>query len=136
MGFLDGLDKSNLIDPEWACSATGRFNRLVHMDPEEEGLTGQSGVYVIWHGGVKPQWVYVGFTDDLAAAMHAAGDDEDIMDFEIRGGLFVTWALVRQSFQPGVVRFLTDVLKPKVENPETTGIAADPVPVCPPAYTA
>ena len=115
------------LDPEWVRNKRGKFHRLTHLDTTAEGLTGASGVYVIWHSGVKPGWVYVGRSDNLAAAIDAAVDDGDIMSYEINGGLFVTWSPVLKNMQNGVVRFLTDTMKPKLENPEAFDIKDGPV---------
>lgn len=132
MGALGS--SGDLMDPQWARTPTGRFHRFIHLDPEEQGLTKVTGVFVIWHGGVKPEWVYVAKAKDLAAAMHEVAKDEDVMYYEIRGGLFVTWSLVLPQHQDGVVRFLTDALKPVVENTAATGLKTKPIPVFPPAY--
>jgi hypothetical protein len=51
------------------------------------------------------------------------------MDFEASGGLFVTWSLIRDEMQAGVVRFLTDTLNPVLENPELPSRDPSPIPV-------
>ena len=119
------------MDPKWVRSAAGKFFRFSRLDPEAEGLSKLSGVYVIWHAGVKSGWVYVGRSKDLAGELHTLADNDEIMGYESRGGLFVTWATIRDEFQDGVVRFLTDSLDPKVENPGTKR-KADPIPVLSP----
>ncbi len=120
-------------DPRWVRSATGRFHRLVHLDPEAEGLKGVHGVYVVWHSGVKPMWVFIGKSKSLADTFHDLGDDQDIMSYEIHGGLFVTWAPIRDEFQDGVVRYLNLNLKPLVRNPALPGADVEPIAVMPPA---
>ena len=122
-------------DPRWTRTPGGNFHRMVHLDPEDEGLAGRSGVFVIWHGGVRPRWVYVGRSNDLAADLHGFGNNRDVMDYEVHGGLFVTWSLIRTEFQDGVVAFLTDTLDPAVENPEVPGEDVLPIPVVPPGAT-
>jgi hypothetical protein len=114
----------------------GKFHRLTLLDTTAEGLKGATGVYVIWHSGVKPGWVYVGRSDNLAAAIDAAVDDDDIMSYEINGGLFVTWSPVLRHMQDGVVRFLTNIIKPKIENPEALNIKDGPVKVLAPQRKA
>jgi hypothetical protein len=126
--------RDGLADPRWAVDRRGKFHRLVHLDPEAEGLTGASGVFVVWHGGVRPRWVYVGRAQDLAGAFHRLGRDADVMDYEVNGGLFVTWSLIRTDYQDGVVRYLSDALSPAVENPDRPGTAVRPVPVSPPRH--
>ena len=121
-------------DPKWARSATGRFYRFVDLDPEELGLSGKSGVFVIWHGGVQPEWVFVDRSRDLAATFHAIAEDEEVMYYDLRGRLFVTWTLIKPEFQEGVVRYLIESLKPIIDNPNAEAMSAEPIPVFPPAY--
>ncbi len=120
------------MDPKWVRNAAGRFYRFVRLDPEAEGLSGVSGVFVIWHAGVKSGWVYVGRSNDLAAELNKLADNDEIMDYDSRGGLFVTWSRIRDEFQAGVVRYLTESLKPQVGNPSARGIGAKPIPVLSP----
>lgn len=115
------------LDPEWARSRHGKYHRLEFLDTVAEGLKGFSGVYVIWHSGSKPGWVYVGRSDNLAADLDAALENEDIHEYEINGGLYVTWSPVLRERQDGVVKFLNKVMKPKVKNPAAKGIKDGPV---------
>lgn len=139
MGFL-GTNSNpsgfppNTADPQWARTAVGRFPLFVQLDPEEAGLSGKSGVLVVWHGGVKPAWVWVGASNDLAATIHELAKDDDLMYYDLRGRLFVSWSMIKPDFQPGVVRFLNEHLKPIIDNPAADDIKADPIPVYPPAY--
>jgi hypothetical protein len=116
-------------DPHWQRSRVGRFHRLVYLYPEDEDLAGVSAVYVMWHGGSQPEWVFVGHTDDLAQALNAHADDPALTAYDTRGGLFVTWALIRDEYQPGVVRYLTAELKPVVENSKLPGDDVQPIAV-------
>jgi hypothetical protein len=117
------------INVEWARNKRGKFHRLTHLDTMSEGLRGLSGVYVIWHSGVKPGWVYVGRADNLASALDAAQDDDDIDQYEINGGLYVTWYPIVDQHQNGVVKFLHDTMKPKVSNPQVSSIKDGPISV-------
>ncbi len=85
------------IDVDWVRNSRGKFHRLLHLDTTSEGLKGLSGVYVIWHSGVKPGWVYVGRADNLASALDAAQDNEDIDEYEINGGLLSSPAPRRRT---------------------------------------
>jgi hypothetical protein len=122
MGLLDlirGKDPvfTGTIDPKWVRNPKGKFYRLFDLDPGEAGLAGVGGVYVIWHGGVHPEWVFVGETNDLASAFVAASVDDDIQQYEINGHLFVTWSPVLEKYRPGVVLYLAQTMEPLVENP-------------------
>lgn len=125
--------KSAPVDPHWARDAKGRFFRLMRLDTDQAGLPGKGGVFVIWHQGVKPQWVYVGAANNLGAAVDACLDNEEITGYETNGGLYVTWCLIKPDFQPRVQRYLINRLGPLVDDPKGPPKGTDPVPVFPPS---
>ena len=49
-------------DVSWIRSPRNQFYNFLNLDPEEMGLKKASGVYVIWHGGMRPEWIYIGLT--------------------------------------------------------------------------
>ena len=104
------------MDPQWAKPGERGYFRFIHLDPEEHGLSKTSGVFIIWHGGVKPEWLYVGAAKNLASALHEQGNNRDLMNYENRGHLYVTWAFIKDEFQKGAVAYLSDVLKPLVSK--------------------
>jgi hypothetical protein len=126
------LFKSGLRDPRWARKGRGGFHRLLNVDPDEEGIAGVGGILVVWHSGVRPKWVYVGRSNDLAAAILELSDDGNVNQYEAHGGLFVSWALIRPAHQDGVVRYLTATLDPLVENPYAPGDDVEPISVLSP----
>ena len=115
------------LDPEWARNKRGKYPRLQHLDTMAEGLNGLSGVYVIWHSGVEPGWVYVGKSSNLANTLDDMLDNDEVMEFEKNGGLYVTWSPVREERQNGVVRFLHETMAPKVTNPAAESVKDGPV---------
>lgn len=117
------------VDPNWVRSEKGKFYRFINLDFQEKGLEGQSGVYVIWHGGVRPGWVFVGTSRNLARDLQWCKENEDIMYFERFGGLFVSWCFIRKEFQAGAARYLAQVAKPQVENPLAPTAAVEAIPV-------
>lgn len=119
-------------DVAWAKSPKNRFYNFLNLDAEEKGLTKVSGVYVVWHGGLRPEWLYVGQSDNLAATFEALRDNNDIMEYDRHGHLFVTWSEIKPEFQPGVVQYLIDVLNPLIENPLAPDEDEPPIPVFPP----
>lgn len=98
-------------------------------------MHGLGGVYVVWHKGVRPEWVYVGATDDLAQALARALDDDEIFAYEPRGGLWCTWALIRPEYRNGAVAYLRRLLNPVVDpraGDELDLDAVQPVAIQPP----
>ena len=136
MGLFGGKNKSYkavavrpLVDPHWVKSSIGNFYKFNSLDPEDPGLEGKSAVFVIWHAGVHPGWVYVAQTGGLAKSLHKIAGNDDVMQYDIRGGLYVIWSLIKQEFQNGVVRYLTTSMDLLVENPNKSGMKITPVPV-------
>jgi hypothetical protein len=72
-----------------------------------------SGVYIIWHGGQKPRVVRLG-SGNIAERLSAHSNDKAILAYQQFGSLWVTWAIVSASLQPGVERWLADNYPPLV----------------------
>lgn len=109
-------------DPQWTRSPNGKFHKLSFLNFDASMAVG--GVYVVWHGGIRPQWVYVGASDNVGQALEKLLDNREIMDYDVHGGLFATWSKILPEFRPGVLRHLKETMQPLVNNP---AIAGDPV---------
>jgi hypothetical protein len=133
-GFGDDDSKqiTEPVDPNWVRTPEGGFLPLLTLDPEELGLNNVGGVYLVWHAGVRPEWVYAGHSNNLAAALHQAGNDPDINYFEKNGGLFVAWAPVMEKYRAGVVKYLNETYNVQVPNVSDFSDETVPVPVIPP----
>ncbi|MTJ79861.1 MAG: hypothetical protein F8N37_02405 [Telmatospirillum sp.] len=122
-------------DIGWQRDERGYYQRLLRLRPQSSGLDGVGGVYVMWHRGVHPKWIYVGATDDLAQAIGDARDSERVLSYEAYGCVYVTWALVRKEYQSGVVAYLRDTLAPEIDDvfpADRIAMDATPIPVLPP----
>ena len=105
------------FDPQWQASSRGYY-RLLTVGKEGPDLTDIGGVYVIWHRGERPAWVYVGHSNNLGETFEELQDNKDIMDYHRHGGLYVTWSQVLEPYRDGVVRFLVETLQPVAGNGE------------------
>ncbi len=124
----------------WVRSPKNKFYNFLNLDPDEMGLKGVSGVYVVWRAGLRPEWVYTGHTADLGGAFDLIYDNDEIMEYGRDGKLFITWSQIKPEFQPGVVKYLIQVMSPAVldpvmpdedgNQPEEDDI--QPIPVLPP----
>lgn len=141
MGLFDFFKKKNkthhdVLDIPWSKNKGGKFRRLPFLEIKQEHLDGIEGIYIVWHGGAKPGWVYVGMTDDLAMDLHDVKQNKDIMSLDVRGGLFVTWQTFPASQAKGIFAFLSDVLQPEVRNPDAESYRnVTPIKIIPPGYT-
>ena len=115
--------KKKTVDPcpprdiAWVRSPRNQYYNFLNLDPEEMGLKGASGVYVIWHGGLRPEWLTIGHTDNLAQTFDELRDVDEILEFDRHGNLFITWSEIRPEFQEGVVKYLYQVIPPMILNP-------------------
>jgi hypothetical protein len=127
--FLGGGGTGDATDPHWVKTAQGHYNRLAFIEPEELGLSGTGGVYVVWHAGVRSGWVYADKSNNLARALDDIMDNEDVMYYDNQGGLYVTWAMVREKHRDGVLRYLIDTMKPLVNTRRPPKKKVTPLPV-------
>lgn len=104
------------LDPEWRKGPRGGFNRLFDVDLDYFALEGKGGVYVLWHKGVQPAWVYIGFTDSLIAALDTAKDNPEFRQYDVNGGLYYSWSPILPEMRYGVVAYLRENLEPLYEN--------------------
>lgn len=121
------------VDPNWVRTPQGTFLPFLTLDPEEMGLSGMGGIFLIWHGGVKPQWVYAGHSTDLAAAFHQVGNMSEVNEYEVNGGLWVGWAPVKQPYRAGAVKYMDEHFNTLVKNEGAYNAKTEPVPVIAPA---
>lgn len=124
---------SKPVDPGWVLDSKGKFLSFLYLDPEELNLNGVGGVYLIWHAGVRPEWVYAGLTNDMASALHDAGENADINYYEANGGLYVSWAPIKADFRKGVVKYIEENFITLVSNSSCYDDNTRIVPVKPPS---
>jgi hypothetical protein len=75
-------------------------------------LDGKSGLYAIWHLGVRPQWLRAGFAMNLGAAVRQLVDMPWVKMHEGNTGIFLAWAFVTPVQGMGLARDLVEKLKP------------------------
>lgn len=97
------------------------YPRLLAADVPMAALQGQSGVYAIWHLGVRPQWLRVRAAQDLASAIAAAKSHAPILTFQPNGGLYVSWMLAAAERAPGLAATLIGQLRPVAQEPALGG---------------
>lgn len=119
------------VDPQWVRTPKGSFYRFNTFNPETAGIRGIGGVYVVWHSGARPRWVAVGQAVDLAKALDALLDDDEVMSHSI-AGLYVTWAPIKPEYRAGVVKYLAEAMSPVVAPPDPKDPKIEPVPVLTP----
>jgi len=111
--------------------AGGIYPRLLHFD--FHALTGVAGLYLLWHLGVRPQWLRAGYSTDLGAAVRLLAATPPLVDFAPHDGPFLSWSYCHAEGAPGLVNFLTEHLKPALQHHALAcDLAVDPaVPAVP-----
>lgn len=112
------LKVNHKIDPKWSKTSSGKFHRLLLIDADAQGLSGLAGIVALWRGGLRPTWLFFGRSNNIAADLERYLDNDDIMEHDTRGGVFVSWTTVRPEYQDGVLKYLLDTMDPLVENPK------------------
>lgn len=112
LSFLFGDTDKPPPDPVWQRDPDQKYYRLLVMKPGRPRLAGLGGVFVVFHRGVKPGWVYFGAARDLSVAVERLQDHREISRFEGRGGLFMTWSFIKPEKRDGVVAYLRETARP------------------------
>jgi len=98
----------------WIRSVDGGWCSLEHLDLLSIRTT--TGVYVIWHAGRPSRVVHVG-QGNIARRLALHRADPEIIQYNRKGRLFVTWAAVSSDAdRSGIARFLADRYRPLVAD--------------------
>jgi hypothetical protein len=89
------------------------YPRLVGFDAAAAGLSRTPGVCVVWHLGVRPQWLKVAASADLAATIAAAATAAPIVAFQPNGGLYVAWLRCDPPRAAAIAAHLIGTLSPR-----------------------
>lgn len=110
----------------------GAYPSLFALGDHAAALKNKGGIFVLWHLGVRPQWLRVGAGADLALCLKTAAEDLNDSPFRGNGGLYAAWVFMAPARWPGIVAHLRVRLKPVMQDTPLTGEAAwsdVPVPV-------
>lgn len=94
--------------------AAGNYPRLLSC--EARPLSGRAGIYLLWHLGVRPQWLRAGFSNDLGAAVAQLAGEPDIAAFAAHDGPFFAWCFCPQGRAPGLINDLVNRLHPVLQD--------------------
>jgi hypothetical protein len=92
----------------------GHYPRLLLFDPR--ALAGRSGLYLLWHLGVRPQWLRAGFSTDLGATVRLLAATSAVVDYGPNDGPFLSWSYCAAESASGLVNFLADRLRPVLQD--------------------
>jgi hypothetical protein len=105
--------------------AGGHYPRLLFLDPR--ALVGRSGLYLLWHLGVRPQWLRAGFSTDLGATVRLLAATSAVVDYGPNDGPFLSWSFCAAEDASGRVNFLAGRLRPVLQDqPFACDFAVDP----------
>ena len=92
------------------------YPNIAAFDPAAENLVGKSGVYVLWHLGVRPQWLRVGVSANLGATLTVRAQEPWVIAHGNNRGVYIVWALMPLEQSMGMARFLVDKLQPAFQD--------------------
>ena len=110
-GALNGGEKDTRASWEWD---NGRYPRLMAFDPTR--LSGRSGIYALWHLGVRPLWLRVGYASDLGAAAAFLAAAPLIGAYSVHDGPFLSWSFCEAAEAAGLVKYLAARLNPVLQT--------------------
>lgn len=96
--------------------SSGNFPRLASLDTAAYDLAGRPGLYLLWHLGVRPQWLHVAFTQDLDVAGRTLAATPEIAAYAAHDGPFFGWMFCDAEKAHGFVAFLVSKLRPALQS--------------------
>jgi hypothetical protein len=130
-GTKDKKPPSAPVPLSWVRNKNDKFHKFVTLDVERAGVKG-GGIFILWHSGAKPRWVMVGASADLAGDIAKLLDDQELLQYNAHGGLFLSWAPVRPEYHAGVIKYLRESMKPLIDRGPPSPADVDPIPVTAP----
>lgn len=109
--------------PLWQ-PASELYPRLIDFDAAAMDLIAVSGMAIVWHLGIRPQWLRVIASCDLAASVAAAKVAPAILGFQPNGGLYVAWARAPVPRATGLAAHLVAIVRPMFVGPLFPGEVA------------
>ena len=92
----------------------GNYPRLLSF--EARALSGRAGLYLLWHLGVRPQWLRAGYSNDLGAAVAQLAADPEVAAFAAHDGPFFAWSFCPPARAPGLINDLINRLHPVLQD--------------------
>ena len=99
---------------EWNKCKAGTWCTLSELDLDHEHFDDMEGVYVIWYGEESPVALRVGY-GYVSNCLANERNDKEVWAYK-QDEIYVTWGKVGPKFRDGVVKYVADVLQPKLES--------------------
>jgi CheY-like chemotaxis protein len=100
---------------QWEKCKRGTWCMLSELDLDHGHFKDMEGVYVIWQGEENPVALRVG-QGSLRECLARERNDTALLAYREQHELYVTWAEVNPRFRDGVLRYVSEALKPELEN--------------------
>ncbi len=97
----------------WEKCKKGTWCTLSELDLDHEHFNDMVGVYVIWQGEENSVALRVG-QGLIRESLVRERNNEDLLAYREQHELYVTWAEVNPRFRDGVLRYVSEALKPQL----------------------
>ena len=116
-GSLEPAISERSIDAfvQWEKCKRGTWCMLSELDLDHGHFKDLEGVYVIWQGEENPVTLRAG-QGLIRESLAREQNDKDLLACTDQHELYVTWAEVNPRFLDGVLRYVSEALKPELEN--------------------
>ena len=99
---------------EWEKCKRGKWCNLSELDLDHEHFDDMEGVYVLWQGEENPVALRVG-QGLIRECLAKEQNDKDVLVY-LQNEIYVTWAKVDRRFSGGIVRYIANILQPKLDS--------------------
>ena len=86
-----------------------------------KNVAGQSGVYAVWHLGVRPRWLRFGGAADLGVALSRLRALPQIEAEIVHDGVYLAWAPMAVADIPAALSSLNAALRPYLQTLDLPG---------------
>jgi CheY-like chemotaxis protein len=100
---------------QWEKCKRGAWCILAELDLDHRHFNDMEGVYIIWQGEENPVALRTG-QGLIRESLARERNDKELLVCREQHELYVSWAQVNPRFRDGVVRYITEALKPKLES--------------------
>jgi len=100
---------------QWEKCKRGTWCILLELDLDHRHFSDMEGVYIIWQGEENPVALRIG-QGLIRESLERERNDKELLACREQHELYVSWAQVNPRFRDGVVRYIAEALKPKLES--------------------
>jgi len=92
------------------------YPQLTELDLSSESFSEKGGIFAAWHLGVRPQWLKVSVSQNLAETLATLAGHKDVITYDQNRGVFIAWAYSSPENWAGQTKYLAHLLEPALQK--------------------